>query len=80
MAELASEDPEEAATLLPDLQRDLASLQADWNAMESQLLLSDPHDEAPAIVSVHAGAGGTESQDWAEVLLAMYLSWAERHS
>jgi peptide chain release factor 2 len=79
MAELASEDPEEAATLLPDLQRDLASLQADWNAMESQLLLSDPHDEAPAIVSVHAGAGGTESQDWAEMLLRMYLRWAERH-
>jgi peptide chain release factor 2 len=79
MAELASEDPEEAATLLPDLERDLATLQADWNTMESQLLLSDPHDEAPAIVSVHAGAGGTESQDWAEMLLRMYLRWAERH-
>jgi peptide chain release factor 2 len=79
MSELASEDPEEAATLLPDLERDLAALQADWNAMESQLLLSEPHDESPAIIGIHAGAGGTESQDWAEMLLRMYLRWAEQH-
>jgi peptide chain release factor 2 len=79
MAELASEDAEEEASLLPDLERDLERLQADWKSMESQLLLSDLHDETPAIVSVHAGAGGTESQDWAEMLLRMYLRWAEQH-
>ena len=79
MAELASEDPDEEASLLPDLERDLERLQADWKSMESQLLLSDVHDETPAIVSVHAGAGGTESQDWAEMLLRMYLRWAEQH-
>jgi peptide chain release factor 2 len=79
MAELASEDAEEEASLLPDLERDLERLQADWKSMESQLLLSDVHDETPAIVSVHAGAGGTESQDWAEMLLRMYLRWAEQH-
>jgi len=62
-----------------DLQRDLASLSADWNRMEARLLLSEPYDERPAIVSVHAGAGGTESQDWAEMLLRMYLRWAERN-
>jgi len=47
--------------------------------MEGQLLMSEPYDERPAIVSVHAGAGGTESQDWAEMLLRMYLRWAERN-
>ena len=79
MAEMAAADPEEAASLQPDLERDLASLQADWGRMEQQLLLSEPFDERGAIVSVHAGAGGTESQDWAEMLLRMYLRWAERH-
>ncbi len=77
MAEMAAADAEEGETLLPDLQRDLASLQADWGRMEQQLLLAEPFDERGAIVSVHAGAGGTESQDWAEMLLRMYLRWAE---
>ncbi len=78
MAEMAAADPLEAASLQPDLERDLTSLQADWNRMQQQLLLSEPFDERGAIVSVHAGAGGTESQDWAEMLLRMYLRWAER--
>jgi peptide chain release factor 2 len=78
MAELAAADPDEGAALGPDLERDLASLQADWSRMEQQLLLSEPFDERGAIVSIHAGAGGTESQDWAEMLLRMYLRWAER--
>jgi len=78
MAEMAAEEPDEAASIQPDLERDLARLQADWTAMEQQLLLSEPFDERGAIVSVHAGAGGTESQDWAEMLLRMYLRWAER--
>ena len=65
--------------MLPDLERDLASLQSDWTRMESRLLLSEPYDDRPAILSVHAGAGGTESQDWAEMLLRMYLRWAEQH-
>lgn len=47
---------------------------------EFHLTLSGPYDDRPAILSVHAGAGGTESQDWAEMLLRMYLRWAEgRH-
>ena len=79
MAEMAANEPDEAASLLPDLERDLAALQADWNRMEQLLLLGEPFDERGAIVSIHAGAGGTESQDWAEMLLRMYLRWAERH-
>ena len=78
IAEMAAADPAEAAALQPDLERDLAALQADWGRLEQQLLLSEPFDERGAIVSVHAGAGGTESQDWAEMLLRMYLRWAER--
>jgi peptide chain release factor 2 len=79
IAELAAADPAEAEQLRPDLERDLAGLQADWTRIEQQLLLSEPYDERPAIVSIHAGAGGTESQDWAEMLLRMYLRWAETH-
>jgi peptide chain release factor 2 len=78
MAELAAADADENAAMLPDLERELAALQADWTRMEGQLLLSEPFDERGAIVAVHAGAGGTESQDWAEMLLRMYLRWAER--
>ena len=44
---------------------------------EINLTLSGPYDHRPAIVSIHAGAGGTDSQDWAEILLAMYTRWAE---
>jgi peptide chain release factor 2 len=79
MAAMAAADQEEGDSLLPDLERDLAALQADWGRMEQQLLLSEPFDERGAIVSVHAGAGGTEPQDWAEMLLRMYLRWAERN-
>ena len=79
MAELASAEPDAGETLRADLERDLASLQADYGRLESLLLLSDPYDERPAIVSVHAGTGGTESQDWAEMLMRRYLRGAERN-
>ena len=78
IAELASAEPDGGVELSADLQRDLDGLNADWTRMEGRLLLSEPYDERPAIVSVYAGAGGTESQDWAEMLLRMYLRWAER--
>ncbi len=45
---------------------------------EINLTLSGPYDDRPAIVSIYAGAGGTDSQDWAEMLLGMYVGWAER--
>jgi peptide chain release factor 2 len=79
MAEMAAEDAGGGASLEADLQRDLDALRGDWQRVEQRLLLSEPFDERGAIVSVHAGAGGTESQDWAEMLLRMYLRWGERH-
>ncbi len=78
IAELAEADDDSGGGLAADLQRDLDTLSADWERMQPRLLLSEPYDERPAIVSVHAGAGGTESQDWAEMLLRMYLRWADR--
>ena len=45
---------------------------------ELKLLLSGPHDGKPAVLSIHPGAGGTESQDWAQMLMRMYLRWCER--
>ncbi len=80
MSELAAASPdEEAAELLPDLEQDLAALRSEYARLESQLLLSEQYDHRPAILAIHAGAGGTESQDWAEMLLRMYLRWAERN-
>ena len=56
----------------------LQEVEAALEELEIHTLLSGEHDESNAIVSVHAGAGGTESCDWAEMLLRMYLRWAER--
>jgi len=56
----------------------LAEVESSLEEAEVRTLLSGEHDEANAIVTVHAGAGGTESCDWAEMLLRMYLRWAER--
>jgi peptide chain release factor 2 len=56
----------------------LDEVDATLESMEERRLLSGEHDEGAAIVSIHAGAGGTESCDWAEMLLRMYLRWAER--
>jgi peptide chain release factor 2 len=78
IAALGAADPEQGEALRADLERDLAALQADYGRMETALLLSEPYDDRSGIVSVHAGAGGTESQDWAEMLLRMYLRWGER--
>ncbi len=57
---------------------DLAEVERQLSALEFQLQLSGPYDVRNAIFAVHAGAGGTDSQDWAEMLLRMYLRWAER--
>jgi peptide chain release factor 2 len=61
-----------------DLSKALDALEAQVDAVETRKMLGGEHDAANAIVSIHPGAGGTESQDWAEMLLRMYLKWAER--
>ncbi|HSU18828.1 MAG TPA: peptide chain release factor 2 [Acidobacteriaceae bacterium] len=62
----------------PDLKREIDSLAEFAEALESRTMLSEESDALNAIVTVHPGAGGTESQDWAEMLMRMYLRWAER--
>jgi peptide chain release factor 2 len=69
-------DPE----LASELGRAVAELARDLEKLELATLLGGEHDHNDAVATLHAGAGGTESQDWAEMLLRMYLRWAERES
>jgi peptide chain release factor 2 len=74
LAGLAEEDPEIAA----ELEGQLDSIEARLAALEEARLFSGSYDAGDAVVTVRSGAGGTDSQDWAEMLLRMYLRWAER--
>jgi len=74
LVELASEGEDVLAELKSEVER----LEQDAQHTEIRMLLSGEHDEADAIVTIHPGAGGTESQDWAEMLVRMYLRWSER--
>jgi peptide chain release factor 2 len=67
------------ASLQEEIHVEVEKLSAQLENMEIKLILSDEYDNRDAIIAIHAGAGGTESQDWAEMLLRMYLRWAERH-
>jgi peptide chain release factor 2 len=67
------------ADLVAEIDRDAQALAATFEKERFQLLLSGEYDERNAILSISAGAGGTEATDWAEMLLRMYLRWAERH-
>jgi len=62
----------------PEFSADMDALAAAIDTLELQLLLSGEVDRNNAIVTIHPGAGGTESQDWAQMLMRMYLRWAER--
>jgi peptide chain release factor 2 len=64
--------------VLADLERSLDELQQEVEAAETKKMLAGEYDQSNAIVTIHPGAGGTESQDWAAMLLRMYLRWAER--
>ena len=64
---------------LDDLRKEISNLKEDLEEIEIQNLLSGEHDKTNAILTIHPGAGGTESQDWAQMLMRMYLRWAERH-
>ncbi len=69
---------DEGEDVTSDLQEELSRLEESLSETELQTLLSGPHDRNDSIVTIHPGAGGTESQDWAEMLLRMYLRWAEK--
>jgi len=75
--ELLDEGPD--AELEAEMERDAAALETDVVRERTALLFSGEYDDRNALLSISAGAGGTEATDWAEMLLRMYLRWAERH-
>jgi peptide chain release factor 2 len=75
LIELANEGEDVSA----DLEREIGRLRKLTEQLETKMLLSGENDHRSAILTIHPGAGGTESQDWAEMLLRMYLRWAERN-
>jgi len=77
MSKLAEEEHDEA--LEKEIRQESNIIKDKLDSLEFQLILSEPYDERDAIMALHAGAGGTESQDWADILLRMYLRWAERN-
>jgi len=76
MCELAEETEDQSLTA--DLAAELARFEAAVHQLRVELLLSGEHDGGNAILAIHPGAGGTESQDWAQMLLRLYVRWAER--
>jgi peptide chain release factor 2 len=74
LAELAEEDPEMAT----ELEQQLVSVQERLDALEEERLFSGRYDAGDALVTVNAGAGGTDAQDWAEMVLRMEMRWAEK--
>jgi peptide chain release factor 2 len=74
LLELAEED----LSIIPEAEEHLKTLSGTLSMMELQQMFSREHDKSNAILSLNSGAGGTESQDWAQMLLRMYLRWCER--
>jgi peptide chain release factor 2 len=74
LAELAEEDPEMAG----ELEEQIRSVQERLEQLEEQRLFSGPYDTGDALVTINAGAGGTDAQDWAEMVLRMEMRWAEK--
>lgn len=76
LTELARLDDE---SLRAELEQEVAKVEADLEKRSFATLFSGPYDADDALLAIHAGAGGTDSQDWAAMLQRMYLRWAERH-
>jgi peptide chain release factor 2 len=72
-------EEESGEIFLNDLRKDIKDLKEELDSLEIRNLLSGEMDKNNAILTIHPGAGGTESQDWAQMLMRMYLRWAERH-
>jgi peptide chain release factor 2 len=70
---------EEDEDLSSEIESEVARMEKNLDALEFRNMLSDPDDVRNAILTIHPGAGGTESQDWAEMLLRMYTRWGENH-
>ena len=77
ICEMALEENDDS--MLGELEADYAKLESELEAMRLSTLLSGEYDANNAILSIHPGAGGTEAQDWAQMLYRMYTRWAERH-
>ena len=77
LCEMGNEEEDES--LIPELEEGFEALLANMEKARLETLLSGEYDNSPAIVSLQAGAGGTEAQDWAQMLYRMYTRWAERH-
>jgi len=77
LAQLLEEEPDEE--MQAEVAQSLQPIEAQIEKLQFALMLSGEHDERGAIVSIHAGSGGVDAQDWAEMLLRMYLRWAEQH-
>ena len=76
----AEEQGAGAEDALAEADAELKSLQADIEALEVRTLLSGEYDEREALVSIRSGAGGVDAADWAEMLMRMYIRWAEQHN
>ncbi len=80
LAELITLEEDSLSPMLEDeIKAEMEQLTAQLDDLEFALAFSSPYDERNAILSIHAGAGGVESMDWAEMLFNMYLVWAEQH-
>ena len=75
LAQMADGEP----VMVEQLTSELAGIARELDQRELELLFQDPYSDYPALLGVHAGAGGTDAQDWAEMLLRMYLKWADQH-
>ncbi|TGE33912.1 peptide chain release factor 2 [Desulfosporosinus sp. Sb-LF] len=75
--QLASE--EDDVSLEPEIEQGIKALHSRFEALELEILLSGPYDRNNAILTLHAGAGGTEAQDWVQMLYRLYIRWGERH-